>query len=485
MSFHWNLSSDEEDENEEFESNKLSSEMNRRARAHVTPQKNATATDINNESSVAGIPTTSNEQDFFFSDADDEDDVDWEDADSDVSSDELLDTKLPANNNMQVAPKPVTIDMNAPQQTSANTKKKKKRAGRRMYRFHSLPPHLQSLLVDIQRSHLLTLSSRAIQISQCCSNLEVLHVAYSLVPNQNSSHDQVPTEAEVREFVSWYTNLVNQVSQRRRRILAANEAAGAPTMRQSKKRKVSVDEHKLASIQPDHLLEVSSYLSPTNEAHHHLLMEEQMELSNQDKVQLLVAMARSRGWRARYVSTLDPVGLDLDVDHPLFATKNINVFKALSKTSRTGASLDTKPAATDKQLPPVLSCREIGWVEILCKPSLSKMGKSNQYRWMHVDPSRNLIDRPNDVESLYKSVFRGNKGGPKATIAYVLAVEHLPRDSRDLLAGDGEEERQYQLRLTDVTPRYANSWSQTLRLFELPKHRAPMKVLITLGGPSR
>ena len=469
MSFHWNLSSDEEDENEEFESKLSMSEMKtNRAPAHVTPQSSSTTASSNN-SSVARMPTASDAQDFFFSDDEDEDEVDWEDADS-VGSDELLDAKLPANNTHQ-APKPVTIDMNAPQQTSADTKKKKKRSGRRIYRFHSLPPHLQSLLLDIQHSHLLTLSSRAIQISQCCSNSEVLHVAYSLVPNQNGSNDQVPTQAEVREFVSWYTSLVNQVTQRRRRIRAANEAAGAPTMRQSKKRKVSLDENRLASIQPDRLLEVSSYLSPTNEEHHHLLMQDPMELSNQDKVQLLVAMARSKGWRARYVTTLDPVGLDLDVDHPLFAMKNIgNVFRAFSKTKRTGASLDTKPAATDEQLPLALSDREFGWVEILCKPPSPKVRQS-QYRWMHVDPSRNLIDRPNDVESLYKTVIHGNKGGSKATIAYVLAVEHLPRESRDLLAADDGEEKQYQLRLTDVTPRYANSWSQTLRLRTAKKSR--------------
>jgi xeroderma pigmentosum group C-complementing protein len=464
MSFHWNLSSDEEDENEEFES-KLS-EVNR-APAHVTPQSSKTAT--SNDSSVARMPTTTDAQDFFFSDDDGEDEVDWEDADS-VGSDEFLDTKLPSNNNGQT-PKPITIDMNAP--TKANAKKNRKRSARRMYRFHSLPPHLQSLLLDIQRSHLLTLSSRAIQISKCCSNSEVLHVANSLVPtSQNSSNDQVPREVEVREFLSWYTTLVNQVTQRRIRIRAANEAAGAPPSRQSKKRKVSIGEHRLASIQPDRLLEVSSFLSPTNEEHHHLLIQDQMELSNQDKVQLLVATARSKGWRARYVTILDPVGLDLDVDHPLFAMKNIrNVFRAFSKTTRTVASLDTKPAATDKQIP-TFSDREIGWVEILCKPSSPKGRKStNQYRWVHVDPSRNLIDRPSDVESLYKTVIHGNEGCPKTTIAYVLAVEHLPRDLRDLIAGDGGEENQHQLRLTDVTKRYANSWSQSLRLRTAKKSR--------------
>lgn len=290
MSFHWNLSSDEEDETEEWKS-KFATENyfpappapRKYLSAKVTPETPV-------DSSVARMPADNKSQGFHFSDDDndDEDEIDWEDAedDQDADDDEMQDRKMPA--------KPVTIDMNPTKAASPTKKKNKKRKARRSYRFHSLPPHLQSLLVHIQQSHLLALTSRAVMLSRCCSDLELLHVAHSLDSTPEPNDNAVPTEVEVREFVSWYADFVNNVARRRRIIREANEAAGAPAMRRSKKRKApSLDVDCLGSITPGRLLEIACFLSPTHDDHPPIDGEDDdVELSNQDKVQLLVAMAR-------------------------------------------------------------------------------------------------------------------------------------------------------------------------------------------------
>ena len=171
------------------------------------------------------------------------------------------------------------------------------------------------------------------------------------------------------------------------------------------------------------------------------------------------------------MTALDPIGCDLDVNHPLFLRRNVgNIFLALSKGKGTSVRVNAEklPKTSEGVESEDLEMgREIGWVEILCR-SLSKNSrksesKRKQYRWMHVDPGRNLIDQPDAVEDVFKSIVRGDVGARKVSIAYSLAVEHIPPDSNGLL--DGEEEAHLrQLRLTDVTPRYAGSWSQSLRL---------------------
>lgn len=167
----------------------------------------------------------------------------------------------------------------------------------------------------------------------------------------------------------------------------------------------------------------------------------------------------------RYVTALDPIGCDLNVDHPLFLMNNVgNIFRELSKRKATKNSLDTKPPAT-KEVAPLEGGKELGWVEILCTPKVSRRSesKARRYRWMHVDPSRNLVDQPDVVESLLKGFLRdGKESGRKSTIAYALAVEHIARKLNDGKEEDNDDS--YVLRVTDVTPRYADSWSQSLSL---------------------
>jgi hypothetical protein len=295
MSFHWNLSSDEEGEAWEWQGklklNTPDSTMPPRPR-EITP---GAEDDVDGTGGVAR-KSQSTINDFYFSEEEEEDEeIEWEDAD-DVAED--LDTKPAAKPSLL----PVTIDLNRPPECH-ETKKRKRAVRRRLYRFHSLPSNLQSLLLHIHQCHLLTLTSRAVQLSRCCSDWELMHVAHSLIPlDENSS--ETPTEAEVREFASWYFNLVNRTKERRRRAYAANLAAGAPVTKRGRERHKKMKRalnypYNLGVTLPDRLLQVSSYLSSTNDEHPPL--SEDIDLSGQDKTQLLVAMIRYVRGEIRYM----------------------------------------------------------------------------------------------------------------------------------------------------------------------------------------
>lgn len=279
MSFHWNLSSDEEEETQEWKGKlyKYTPDNTKPTPREITP---GTCTeDVVDDSSVARKPILN---EFDFLEEEEEEEIEWEDA-SDVADE---DTKPAAKALLA----PVTIDMNRPPERQ-ETRKRKRVVRRRVYRFHSLPSDLQSLLLHIQQCHLLTLTSRAVQLSRCCSDCELLHVAHSLMPlAENLS--ETPTVADVRQFASWFFDLVNRTAERRRRAYDANVAAGAPVMkrgrtRQQKTKGASID---MGVTRPDRLFQVSSYLSSTNDEHPQL--SDEIELSNQDKTQLLVAMVR-------------------------------------------------------------------------------------------------------------------------------------------------------------------------------------------------
>ena len=283
MSFHWNLSSDEEDETQEWQE-KLNTPDNTKTTSprEITP--GSCTEDVVDGSGVARKPQAIMNE-FYFSEGEEEEEIEWEDA-SDVVDE---DTKPAAKPSLV----PVTIDMNCPPERQ-ETRKRKRAVRRGVYRFHSLQSDLQSLLLSIQQCHLLTLTSRAIQISRCCSDWELLHVAHSLMPlAENSS--ETPTESDIRELACWYFDLVNRTSERRRRAYDANVAAGAPVMKRRRKQQQKTEgvSSDMGVTHPDRLFRVSSYLSSTNDEYPQL--SDEVELSNQDKTQLLVALVRYVG----------------------------------------------------------------------------------------------------------------------------------------------------------------------------------------------
>lgn len=194
-------------------------------------------------------------------------------------------------------------------------------------------------------------------------------------------------------------------------------------------------------------------------------------------------MLRSLGWRARYVIAFDPPKKDLDANHPLFvAISTRNVFQMIWKEQGKHSSIkkaakraklknpkreaksmspieviDEKP--TEKAVTPTFpegsstasenSMLPVCWVEILCH---SKRGSEHKFHWVCVDPRLELVDQPASVERLLyseKHQIPFNNVKKKIPISYALAAEHFPGSKK--------------CRLTDVTPRYASSWVDSLK----------------------
>lgn len=209
------------------------------------------------------------------------------------------------------------------------------------------------------------------------------------------------------------------------------------------------------------------------------------------------------GWRARFVSALDPLPLQLTVDHPLleFNTKVDNattgaslnqyrsIFQDVVRLMKEGGVLkaQSKPEK-DTELKPFHneSKNNICWVEVLCNDHKSTSNQSSRTskiqsnerhsvqsaRWVPIFPHQKSYDAPLNAEVFiaqldeetqsnglnqplkYKKSSGQSRETPKRKyVSYVLASEHFQSPNGKSM-----------VRLTDVSPRYASSWSQTLRL---------------------
>jgi hypothetical protein len=301
MSFDWNLSSDEEDGFDDWANVDLQASLKPTTTTHASkPQHDDTDDSESDNEKEKGIATVA----FFEGDEEEEgDEIDWEDADEDDDAPHeettaSADSKLAANA-VPVPLKPVTVDWT--KDVNQNKKKKaiKKLKARRSYRFDHLPPDMQVFLANLEKTHLLSLTSHAVHVSQFCSRDEVLHVAHSLIPEPWLADDSTcaaPTITELRDFCNWFFDLVNHTEQRRRETQWANRRAGAP--RRGKKRKGSNTNATTTQWKDDSIryrtLEYCSYLSRTHDENPQLLGENSQNTSwtNLDKVQLLVSMAR-------------------------------------------------------------------------------------------------------------------------------------------------------------------------------------------------
>jgi xeroderma pigmentosum group C-complementing protein len=121
------------------------------------------------------------------------------------------------------------------------------------------------------------------------------------------------------------------------------------------------------------------------------------------------------------------------------------------------------------------------WAEILCTvPSVRQSKKSTQHRWVHVDPVRQLVHRPDLVESIFGAIARADlstetsltvKPPANSRNKYVAGRENrslpasLSRQRRlPLPYAVAVEHADTELyHVTDVTPRYASSWLASLR----------------------
>lgn len=193
-------------------------------------------------------------------------------------------------------------------------------------------------------------------------------------------------------------------------------------------------------------------------------------------------MNSSLNWRCRYVVAIEPSKKDLDANHPLFVVSSTrNVFQRLwrerekkdgggkrpAKRARTVNNENTSSKAGNStplfsvfgaNPMPKLAC----WVEVLCRcPGAIRdcqKGKSTHSKpkmhWLHVDLRHGLVNQPEIVEAVLYAERKGiafKEARKKVPIPYALAVEHIS------VAGT------LKTRLTDVTPRYASSWIESLK----------------------
>jgi len=194
---------------------------------------------------------------------------------------------------------------------------------------------------------------------------------------------------------------------------------------------------------------------------------------------------------------------DLTVDHPIFYQDGLQQLlvhgmangdtkkKSKGRKKRKRSSVSEHSTITDTST----STEEWNrcWIEVLCQTTprssndsvkVNNHDTSSSHRWIHIDPHREIIDKPRTVEFIdwdqsQTSNTKTSRGKKKRKpVSYVIAVEHsdILHQHEHISTGiDGvinEDSNEYiptttQLllnttRLTDVTPRYSNVWSHTL-----------------------
>lgn len=529
-------------------------------------------------------------------DGGDWDNVNWEDAnDEEEDSDDDTPQNFPTQGVMinfgksNTAGKSNTPDGdNEDEDKKMSAEEKDETNSTRVLR--NVPYETQQMILNVRRSGILCEVVQSMQYSYLCgsggsSELEddngmlLSTLAYSMIPqefhNQQDStgykyQPTIPTKQQLHDFSSWFFTFVNEAGERRRGALERNVAQGAvastSTTRQRGRRQSRGNKKQAAKKKegtyndidsssqtqndkptPINLLQTLMYLSPQYDEDPQLFVEEEdgvdaitavENITSHEKVLLFLTMIRSLGWRARYVTALNPLSLELTVDHPLLSsfpvsgkksslgknkTRQVHKLLGLLHDKKKAAAAptetidlmssddeeeDAKPKAKEMStanntspttLPttPSVNVNSLSWVEVLCrddsseKKQIKTLKKSNQpvAMWIPIHPEQESVDKPEEVESILawmdmksnsskeegdggeKKKRKGKWGKApsytkrsantflkKMPVSYVLAVEH------SLSKRNSFNSQLRGVRLTDVTPRYANTWSRTLRL---------------------
>mmetsp|Transcript_6881 Transcript_6881/g.7863 ORF Transcript_6881/g.7863 Transcript_6881/m.7863 type:complete len:1072 (-) Transcript_6881:1276-4491(-) len=310
--------------------------------------------------------------DFDDDDDDDDGEIDWEDAINEGEEE---------NGPTTVALKSITIDMGnsnddddegKKKKDHLQSKKRKRTMSRSVFRHSRLnDPKLKQLLTSLNKSSLLSWTCHANSVSRYVSDEESLGLAYSLIPtawlrNNNDSESSVvvPTSDDVGHFIRWFANFVRSSSStssigssptatltdstavvptgRRVKTNVSSSASSLYASRirnnnnnhrrprttssspnKSKKKgsnRMYSKQEKLISTTTIHyrLSEYCFYLG--RNYHQNVVIKD--FYNEYDMVILYLAMVRSMGWRARYCVAVEPIPTDLDVNHPLFNSKN-------------------------------------------------------------------------------------------------------------------------------------------------------------------
>ena len=295
-------------------------------------------------------------KDEVHDDEEEEDEIDWEDAQEETDTATL---------------KAVTLDLRTnvgtKEPAKGNTTSKRKTKNQKRTRSVSVFKHdklqgnpgLQSLLGDLHKSSLLAWASHAHWCSAqayCETNLGLAH---SLIPTAwlwnetatpttaptatnttvsgyaSAAGTNIPTEEDVGHFVHWFVSYVSAstsasgsstnntgstIPRRGKRIRATRSSRSSKTKANNKR----FDSSSLDTFSNHRLAEYCSHLSKVNQENYCDDSEPSNEnhstcsFNDNETLLLFLSMVRSLGWRARYVVALEPISRDLDVDHPLF-----------------------------------------------------------------------------------------------------------------------------------------------------------------------
>jgi xeroderma pigmentosum group C-complementing protein len=549
--------SDNEDEEDEFDLEEFD-ETGLLAQASREREAAAAAAPKNDDTII--------EASIGDSDGGDWDNVDWEDADEedDVDNEEQPDVEsfpregvtihigrrvgksnCPDEINEQEVEK--KNDDDVVQDKSAAMKRRRKPTVRVL---RNITPQTKLLVLNIRRTHLLCSMIHSMRRSFLCSSggdsrsdvhdcdkrHELFNTALSLIPIQfhtvqHTTNDTfiIPTSTTVKQFCAWFFQFVNQAGNRRRRALGRNAAQGAATPTSAKKRR-----RRNSTIRPSRpsvtttsmILRRLRHLSPCYDDEPQMFIEQErldpieaVEGITTEEINLLfLTMVRSMGWRARYVTALEPISLTLTVDHPLFKTSSSSPVASLDakkpasgrkKRQKKSAAAAARSESKADTVDLVSSGEEddeeatkndlLSWIEVLQRKDKEEVGekkekdfasptKKHAARWMPILVEQQTIDKPELVENILawmrsetdnanknstntackgkwtskKKFDRGNahQFSKKLPVSYVIGVEHLSltnTSSQDASCSQG-------VRFTDVTKRYANTWSRTLSL---------------------
>ena len=419
-----------------------------------------------------------------------------------------------------------------------NGKKRKRIPARKVFRYNDLPHHLQHFLSQVRKTHMLCLTSHAIFASRYASNEDELHVAHSLIPpawvmptksrNTNTANEKLtsvlaPTVQDLNHFVNWFLDFTSNNSMhttiKRIRYNPTRTKAKKNQNQPKHKNNHGVKNSVQSSSSSFHYknLEYCSHLARQqqiqqgrqNQNHHVQHDQDHNHYNEYDKTLLFLSMARSMGWRARFLVIIKPIPRDLNVDHPLFVSlSNQNIFLRIwnveNKNKKAAAEPivlmdsdtenedeeDSKPSPAKRaenskndqkkkaqQQPSLLhndhnSSKVLCWVEVLCQSTgeqTTSSEKQPSMQWIHVDPVLGFVNRPSTIEQLfyaYHENIPANKAlasNKRKAIPYALAVEHLERPTNTTNTTNSSSDRQILQRITDVTRRYASSMVYSLK----------------------
>jgi hypothetical protein len=288
MSFDWNLSSDEENGFDDWANVDLHASLKSANKAESDDESSDNGDDRNDGGfATVSFPSENNEEE----DEEEDDGIDWEDAGDNDETGENSGTKL-ATDTTVAQLKPVTLNMNEPENHQKKESTKRRKKAKRKYIYEHLPPDMQSFLLQLERAHLLSATGHALFASKYCSDDVVLNVAHSLIPLawsadeiDASSSAPAPTVHDLANFCNFFFSLVNQ---RRRTAWRGGNGRGR------RRRRGTDTENEEQQVPGEALkyrtLEYCGHLSQTGDERY------APRFDPYDKIHLLISMARCVQW---------------------------------------------------------------------------------------------------------------------------------------------------------------------------------------------